>query len=125
LKFLVVDDEELVRSLLCDLLADMGHEAVGASGGEEGLGLFDRDHFDAVFTDVGMPRMSGWEFARAVKARRPTLPVAVITGWGEIIGTTERAQADWVLTKPFSMAQIAGVVESVSALLATDPHEEG
>jgi CheY-like chemotaxis protein len=124
LRLLVVDDEELVRSLICELLEDMGHESVGASGGEEGLELFDREHFDAVFTDVGMPHMSGWEFTRALKARRPTLPVAVITGWGEIIGPAEKTQADWVLTKPFSMGQIAAVVESISARLAPDPPDE-
>ena len=114
----------MVRSLLCELLEDMGHEAVGASGAEQGLDLFDRGHFDAVFTDVGMPRMSGWEFARALKARRPRLPVVVVTGWGEAIGTAEKAQADWVLTKPFSMAQIAAVVESLSARPEPGPSEE-
>ncbi len=115
-KILVVDDEERVRQLLGEILEDEGYEVALASSGLEALALFDADSFDAVFTDVGMPGMSGWELARAVRERNGHVPVAVITGWGEAVSTAEKeaAQVDWVLTKPFSMAQIGEIAQEVS-----------
>ncbi|MBV9956764.1 MAG: response regulator, partial [Acidobacteria bacterium] len=115
-KILVVDDEAVVRELLRDLLADEGFEVDIASEGMEALALFDSKSFDAVFTDIGMPGMSGWELARAIRARNDDIPMAVITGWGEMVDATDResAQVDWVLTKPFSMAQISEITQEIS-----------
>lgn len=110
-KILVVDDEPPVRKLLQEMLEVEGHEVIIASGGAEALALFDKQTFDAVFTDIGMSGMDGWELARQLRARDERLPLAVITGWGEIISDQARmaAQVDWVLTKPFSLDQIADI----------------
>ena len=115
-KILVVDDEERVRELLREILEDTGYEVAVAGSGREGLSLFDSQRFDAVFTDLGMPGMSGWELARAIRERDEQLPLAVITGWGESVAAAEKesAQVNWILTKPFSMAQILGIVQEVS-----------
>src|SRR5947199_8432288 len=81
-RILVVDDEEYVRDLLRDILEKEGCEAVVAEGGHQALSLFENGNFDAVFTDIGMPDMNGWELSRAVRQRNHNIPVAVITGWG-------------------------------------------
>ena len=116
LRFLVVDDEEYVRALLRDILEKEGCEAVLAEGGREALALFNAQTFDAIFTDVGMPEMSGWEFARAVRERDARVPLAVVTGWGEAVGSHERkaAQVDWVVAKPFDTSQIVEIAREVS-----------
>jgi CheY-like chemotaxis protein len=115
-KILVVDDEPPVRKLLQEMLEVEGHEVIIASGGAEALRLFDGQTFDAVFTDIGMSGMDGWELARQLRARDEKLPLAVITGWGEIISDQARAaaQVDWVLTKPFSLDQIADIAAEVT-----------
>lgn len=115
-RILVVDDEEEVRNLLREILEDADCEAVTASHAYDGLKLFDEGGFDAVFTDVGMPGMSGWELARAIRQKNSQVPLAIITGWGEAVSTGERedAQVDWVLSKPFSMAQIGDIALEVS-----------
>lgn len=115
-RILVVDDEEEVRNLLQEILEDSGCEAVTASQGYDGLRMFDEGDFDAVFTDLGMPGMSGWELARAIRERNSRIPLAIITGWGEAVRTSERenAQVDWVLSKPFSMVQIGDIAMEVS-----------
>jgi signal transduction histidine kinase/CheY-like chemotaxis protein len=115
-KILVVDDEEDVRNLLQEILEDAGCEAVTASQGYDGLRMFDEGSFDAVFTDLGMPGMSGWELARAIRQRNSKVPLAIITGWGEAVSASERenAQVEWVLSKPFSMAQIGDIATEVS-----------
>jgi signal transduction histidine kinase/CheY-like chemotaxis protein len=115
-RILVVDDEEDVRNLLREILEDAGCEAVTAGHGYDGLRMFDEGTFDAVFTDLGMPGMSGWELARAIRQRNSKVPMAIITGWGEAVSATERenAQVEWVLSKPFAMAQIADIAHEVS-----------
>src|SRR6185369_16221448 len=114
-KILVVDDEEYVRDLLRDILEQQGCEVVVAKGGREALLFFENGDFDAVFTDVGMPDMNGWELSRAVRQCNSRIPVAVITGWGEAVGSHERqaAQVDWVVAKPFDTPQIAEMAREV------------
>jgi signal transduction histidine kinase/ActR/RegA family two-component response regulator len=117
-KILVVDDEEFVRDLLRELIESDGCRVYTAASGEEGLALYEARHFDAVLTDVGMPGMTGWEFAQAIRKRNETVPIAVITGWGETIGSTEQhnANVDWVVSKPFTADRIAALVNEIKRL---------
>jgi signal transduction histidine kinase/ActR/RegA family two-component response regulator len=116
LRILVVDDEDYVRELLSDILTREGCEVVLAGEGREALRLFDPEGFDAVFTDVGLPGMSGWELARAVRERDEHIALAVITGWGDTVTPEEQseAQADWIVPKPFTVERIAGLVGEIS-----------
>jgi nitrogen-specific signal transduction histidine kinase len=81
-RILVVDDEPHVRALLCEMIQSENCEAVAASSGAEALALFGAENFDAVFTDIGMPGMSGWELSRLIRELNAGVPLAVITGWG-------------------------------------------
>lgn len=114
-KILIIDDEDAVRNILRDILEDWGCEVCAASGGREGLAIFAADEFDAVFTDIGMPGMSGWEVVRAVRDSAKDLAVAVITGWGEAVSDDDKkvADVDWVLTKPFTAAQIRSLIAEI------------
>jgi CheY-like chemotaxis protein len=121
-----VDDEQTVRELLSEVLACEGYEVAAASGGSEALEMFDAGKFDAVFTDIGMPGMSGWELARAIRERDRQVPLAVITGWGGAVGSAEQkaAQVDWVVTKPFSADRIATLARE-AALIGQDAARRG
>jgi signal transduction histidine kinase/ActR/RegA family two-component response regulator len=114
-RILVVDDEAHVRELLCEMVCSEGCEAIAASNGADALALFEAGNFDAVFTDIGMPGMSGWELARAIRERHAQLPLAVITGWGEAVGSGEQtaAQVNWVVSKPFSMQRVTEIIQDV------------
>src|ERR1044072_1493188 len=117
-RMLVVDDEDFVRDLLGDILEGEDCEVHLAESGSEALCLF-RDHeFDGVFTDVGMPGMSGWELAREIRLINQKVPIAVITGWGEAVGSHEKKAAgvDWVVAKPFTADRIAELVRDISRL---------
>ncbi|HEY3038232.1 MAG TPA: ATP-binding protein [Pyrinomonadaceae bacterium] len=115
-KILVVDDEEAVRELLRDLLESEGCRVYLAPGGREALNLFGAQQFDGVFTDVGMPGMSGWELAHAIRQHNESIPIAVITGWGEAVGSDEQKEArvDWVITKPFRAERISELAQEIS-----------
>jgi signal transduction histidine kinase/CheY-like chemotaxis protein len=114
-KILVVDDEEPVRELLRDLLEHEGCRVYLAAGSREALGLFEVHQFDGIFTDVGMPGMSGWELAHAIRQRNKTIPIAVVTGWGEAVGSDEQKEAgvDWVIAKPFHAEKISEVAQEI------------
>jgi CheY-like chemotaxis protein len=60
--------------------------------------------------------MSGWELARAIRERSRRLPIAVITGWGEAVGSNEQkeAQVNWVVAKPFTLDRIIEIAREVS-----------
>ena len=51
---------------------------------------FDKWNFDGVFTDVDMPEMNGWEFSGAIRKQDEEILIAVITGWGEAVGSNEQ-----------------------------------
>ena len=113
---LVVDDEDFVRELLKDILECEGCQVHVAADGAEALEIFEQIDVDCVFTDVGMPGMSGWELAQAIREKNQAIPIAVITGWGEAVGSHEQKSAgvDWVVAKPFTADRIVDLVKSVN-----------
>jgi len=117
-RIMVVDDEEAVRELLTEILEMEGYEVTVAENGEDALRQFDVGRFKAVFTDVGMPGMSGWELARAIRERDADLRLAVITGWGEAVSSAEQetAHVDWVVTKPFSIDRISEIAVEIGQI---------
>ncbi len=120
-RLLVVDDESFVRELLGDILDGEHCDVYLAESGSEALSVFREKEFDAIFTDVGMPGMSGWELAREIRQINKEIPIAVITGWGEAVGSNEvkAAGVDWVVAKPFTAERIAELVCEVNQLNAT------
>ncbi len=60
--------------------------------------------------------MSGWELSRSIRERDNQLPLAVITGWGDVVGSDEQkaAQIDWVVTKPFAMNRITDIIHHIA-----------
>lgn len=79
-KILVVDDDPLSRRIVTQTLARAGFGTAEATNGEEALWQLNAKEFDAVVSDVGMPRMNGIELLQNVHARFPWLPVILITG---------------------------------------------
>ena len=115
LRALVVDDESAVLEVLGDMLSAMGMEVTRALGGTTGLETVRREEFDVVFTDLGMPDVTGWELAVEVKARRSSTAVVLATGWGFQLEEETAASrgVDLVLPKPFSWEEVADAVRQV------------
>lgn len=111
-KILVIDDEDIIRELLSDMLVKAGCHVDGAASGDEGLELFSLGDYDIVFTDLGMEGVSGWEVARVVKATSPFTPVALITGWGIQLDEEKiRSRGvDFIVSKPFRLEELKAVV---------------
>jgi signal transduction histidine kinase/CheY-like chemotaxis protein len=106
-RVLLVDDDPRLVAVLSDMLRSEGHAVTTATNGEEALGLFDPALHTVVITDLGMPRMNGWEVAERVKTRSPTTAVFILTGWGESVSAHESSQfVDRVIAKPVSAASL-------------------
>ncbi len=116
LRLLCVDDEEAVLQVLRDLLELLGQEVETAPGGRAGLDRFEAGGFDAVFTDLGMPGVNGWDLVRSIKERSPGTPVVIVTGWGvQIDGRVLSARgADCVVPKPFSLEDVRQALEQIA-----------
>jgi CheY-like chemotaxis protein len=117
-RILVIDDEESVRDILSRILSVKGHQVVVASDGEEGIERFKNEIFDLVFTDLGMPKISGWEVGMAVKEMNPKVPVIMITGWGMELNREKMSESgiDLIVSKPFLFDQVIELVSEAMEL---------
>jgi CheY-like chemotaxis protein len=77
---LVVDDNEMLCKMACDILHNEGYRAVPARSVEEALEAFEQQNFDLVVTSFHMPGMGGMELARAIRDRAPGFPI-IMTGF--------------------------------------------
>jgi PAS domain S-box-containing protein len=125
LRLLVVDDNRDAADTLAALLSVMGHHVVVAHDGYQALRMLDGLHPDAVFLDIGMPGMSGYEVAETVRreARHDGVMLVALTGWGGADDRARTAQAgfDAHLTKPATVAAIEAVLRAVTARAAASP----
>jgi signal transduction histidine kinase/ActR/RegA family two-component response regulator len=117
-RLLVVDDDNMVRQTIAGLLRASGHVVTDADGGAAGIARLEDTPVDLVFTDLGMPEVTGWDVARAVRARRPGLPIVLLTGWGEH-GTGEAQPAglvDRILGKPVRLEDLLAVIDELTTV---------
>ncbi|HSB80984.1 MAG TPA: response regulator, partial [Candidatus Methylomirabilis sp.] len=82
-----------------------------------GIDLLARVPVDLVLTDLGMPGVTGWDVARAVRARTPRLPIILLTGWGEQAAVEAGAEGliDRVLGKPVRMDDLLQVIADLTS----------
>lgn len=102
---LVVDDVEMNREILGEIIKAMGHQAVLAEGGMQALELIGRQRPDLVLSDISMPDMDGFELCRILKENAETrkIPVIFISAFDEtenIVKGFDLGGADYI-TKPF------------------------
>ena len=100
---LVIDDDDDVRGWLLSALSMLGHRALGAASGAEGLARLDADP-DLLIVDFAMPEMNGAEVVREVRKLRPDVPVILATGYadtGEVETVVDPNLV--VLRKPFEL----------------------
>ena len=109
---MVIDDEEVVRETLADMLSDLSHRVVMVENGRDAVAKISEGSFDIVFTDLAMPEMDGWETARAIRQVKPELPVVLVTGYGATAkppaGETDLVAG--IIGKPFDFDQVTATL---------------
>ena len=109
---LIIDDDKDVRAFLSSALGSMGYSVAEAECGETGLRQLGSNRPDLVLLDYAMPGMHGADVARIARERDPSLPIVFVTGYA-VSDQLEAALGPdvSVLRKPFTVAQLAALVE--------------
>ncbi len=114
-RILIVDDEpEIVRGLE-DNLRFEGYQTFAATDGETALAIAAREAPDLVLLDLMMPRMSGWDVCRSLRARGIDVPIIMLTARGAEPDRVRGLElgADDYITKPFSLRELLARVHAV------------
>jgi two-component system, OmpR family, alkaline phosphatase synthesis response regulator PhoP len=114
-RILLVEDEPGLVLTLTDRLSGEGYEVESASNGETGLDRALAGGFDLVLLDVMLPRKSGLDVCRDLRARGVTVPVLMLTARGQVVDKVVglKLGADDYLTKPFEMVELLARVEAL------------
>lgn len=111
-KILIVDDDELVRDFISEVLIRMGHAPLAAPSGEKAIGYLEKSEFDLVITDFKMPGLSGMDVLKKTIDNWPDCRVIMITAFGTIEHAVEAMKfgAHDYITKPISPDHLEVVI---------------
>lgn len=124
MKLLIVEDEARMIDLLRKGLSEEGHTVTCASDGAEGLALAKAYEFDVVVLDVMMPKLSGYDLAKRLRAEKVSTPILFLTARDSVPDIVRGLDlgADDYMTKPFSVRELAA---RLRALLRRTRPEQG
>lgn len=111
---LVVEDDDIVRMLMVEVLDELGHTASEAADAGAALEILEDPSrtLDLMMTDVGLPDMRGDELAAKARELRPQLPILFASGYADNLKVPEGM---YMIGKPFSIDQLRDKVESILA----------
>jgi CheY-like chemotaxis protein len=112
---LLVEDDELLRELLCDALRSEGYVVLAAETPTDAIELLQGypGEVDLLLTDVMMPEMLGTALAKKARAIRPQVPVLYISGYVDQPTVAELRRGSAFLQKPFSTEQLVATIQRV------------
>lgn len=122
LRILCIDDESQMQELLKHCLTTLDHQVTTASGGKQGVEMFraavlQKQPYQMVITDLGMPDIDGHQVARTIKAESPRTPIVMMTGWGTMMkedGETA-PEVDAVVGKPPRIQELNNLILQLTA----------
>jgi CheY-like chemotaxis protein len=125
---LLIDDEEVVRSVAESALLESGYRPIVAEGGEQGLEYIrSRSDISLVLLDMNMPGMSGRDVLEQLKEQRPALPVIVCSGYSDMEVSSEFSGLEiaGILEKPFTAEGLAAKVRLVLDTACVEAKRKG
>jgi len=122
-RILIIEDEPAMVDGLRDNFEYEGYEVISADDGVSGLDRALADDPDLVVLDVMMPRMSGLDVCKQLKARLPSIPIIMLTARGQEIDKVVGLElgADDYVTKPFSIRELIARVKAVLRRVSQPP----
>jgi len=112
-RVLVVDDEQVIREILCDFLTMEGFTVHSVEDGESALKELERRQYHLVLSDLKMPGMGGLELLDRIQKTIKNVLVVIMTGFGTVetaIESMKKGAYDYIL-KPFKIEDVVHVVE--------------
>jgi DNA-binding response OmpR family regulator len=125
-RILIVEDEPNMVAGLRDNFEFEGYQVISAPDGVAGLERALSEAPDLVILDVMMPRLSGLDVCKQLKAKRPSLPIIMLTARGQEVDKVVGLElgADDYVTKPFSIRELLARVKAVLRRAHTLPKEQ-
>ncbi len=114
-RILIVDDESSIRTLLSAAFGMAGYEVRTAPDGPEAMALCETERFDAVLSDVVMPKMNGHELARWVATRYPATRTILMSGFDLGCQECPLAERCLLIPKPFRPGEAVSRVDTALA----------
>ena len=114
-KILIAEDDPNIRQGLVATLESDGYGVVAAADGAQALRMFPQEKFELVLLDIMMPKASGYDVCRELRARGSRVPVLFLTAKGEEIDKVVglKLGADDYVTKPFGVHELLARVEAL------------
>jgi CheY-like chemotaxis protein len=109
---LIIESDDYIREILCQVLSDFGHQVYYVRNGKEGVELFNScPEFDLVIIEIHIPDMDGNAVAKHIRASaESSMAIVAITGYAD---EADRKLFDFVVVKPFSLEVLARIVKSL------------
>lgn len=120
-RILVVDDSATIRKVVCGILARNNFVPIGAADGIQAIQLVAQEKPDLMLVDFVMPRMNGYQLCMALKERKQSIPVVLMSAKGDRIRGkfVQQTGALDAITKPFDARGLVAVIESALAKMAS------
>lgn len=117
-RVLIVDDDEMMRDFIKEVLREYNCKIFEAENGKEGLQQFRKNHPDIVITDIIMPEMEGISFIRELRADNKNIPIIAMTGnihgrMEEYLDISSKLGADNILRKPLNPAELLEAIDNI------------
>ena len=124
---LLVDDDEMLLSVLKALLTASGYEILTTSDGNKAIGIIKAVDIDLVISDIRMPAMNGMELLRLIHQEKPALPVVMLTAYASAKTARECKELGAVgyLSKPFTNDEVLGIVQHAIESSKLKPETSG
>ncbi|MCS7078843.1 MAG: GAF domain-containing protein [Chloracidobacterium sp.] len=123
LRILIVDDERPVAETISDIIGLLGHTAHIETNPFQALRRLREEAFDALFVDLGMPDMNGWQLIAEARRIAPNLPITLVTGWANTIRPADlQAQQVRVMAKPVDIGVVERTLSEIVSELRVTLH---
>ena len=112
-RILLVEDEDIVRAPVAEMLRISGWEVVEACDGEDALAQVDaaESDFDIALSDMIMPGMDGRQLAQELNSRFPEMPIVLMTGYDAGAASGMLSAHQYILTKPFTLEALVAMLD--------------
>jgi len=114
IKILIIDDSEVIRSLLNEYLTELGYDVYMAVNGQDGIEKALADDYRIIFCDIHMPKKNGYQVYQAVTVKKPESSFIMTDSLPDHLAEmAQKAGACCCLTKPFDLNEIKATLDKI------------
>jgi DNA-binding response OmpR family regulator len=117
-RILVIEDDNVLRETIIEILSNENYKVSGAQNGEEGINIQNIEKFDLIITDILMPNKDGLEVIMNVRKNFPQTKIIAISGGGRVLAKdylsiAEKFGSNEIIEKPFDISELLNKVSKL------------